>query len=80
MQATLSLGTNYRAEGRVRFTDVDLPTVLRQAADVSKIGMGKISGHVEFGGSDLGSLNELNATIEATLKQTQALNCRFFNR
>ena len=72
VQATLSLGTNYRAEGQLRFTDVDLPTVLRQAADVSKIGMGKISGHVEFGGSDLGSLNELNATIEATLKQTQA--------
>jgi translocation and assembly module TamB len=73
-RASLSFDAVNRLEGSLRFSGVDLPTLLRQWSDQSQIGPGKVTGRIEFAANDLRSLNDLSATIEASLQQTQAMN------
>jgi hypothetical protein len=71
--ATLDFGTTNRLDGNLRFQGVDLQTLLRQAADTSQVGAGKMNGRFDFSSSDLRSPNDLGGTLQATFQQTQAL-------
>jgi hypothetical protein len=73
-RASLSFDSVNRLEGIVRFNGVDLPTLLRQSTEQSQVGPGKITGRIDFAANDLRSINDLSATIEASLQQTQAMN------
>lgn len=65
-------GFSSRIEGNAQFYNVDLPMLFRQFSDISSYGTGKLTGRVEFQGNDVRSLNDLTATIDANLSQTQA--------
>jgi hypothetical protein len=73
-RASLSFDAVNRLEGGIRFTAVDLPSLLRNSTEQSQIGPGKVSGRIEFAANDLRSINDVSATIEASLQQTQSLN------
>jgi hypothetical protein len=60
-------------EGKLQFANVDLRKLLRESADAAYLGGGKITGRLDFTGPGLGSLEDLTATLEARLAQTQAL-------
>jgi translocation and assembly module TamB len=66
-------GTGLRLDGRLRFFDVDVPTLLRSAGEASKIANGRMSGRLDFGGENVHSIDDLTATLDATFSQTQAL-------
>jgi hypothetical protein len=60
-----------RLDGTVRFSGVDLATLLRQAGDLGQVGSGKASGRVDFRANDLRSLDDLSAVIDASFQQAQ---------
>jgi hypothetical protein len=63
-----------RLEGIIRFTGLDLPSLLRQSSDQSQMGPGKITGRIDFASNAFRSLDDVSATIDASLQQTQTLN------
>jgi hypothetical protein len=71
-RATWSLGPNTRLQGRARFYNVDLGGLLRQAGDLGQAGSGHLTGWLDFSGSDVHSLNDVTATLNATLTEMQA--------
>jgi hypothetical protein len=73
-RASLSFDSVNRLEGGIRFSGVDLPTLLRGSTEQSQVGPGKVSGRIDFAANDLRSVNDVSATIEASLQQTQSLN------
>jgi translocation and assembly module TamB len=72
LRASLRLGPSTRLEGQARFYNVDLRNLLRQAGELGQVGSGKLSGVLDFSGSDVRSLNDVGATLDATLADTQA--------
>jgi hypothetical protein len=72
-RAKWSFGVGGRVDGHLRFYDVDLHTLLSSAGDVGTIASGRLSGRIDFGGSDVRSVNDLTGTLSATLRQSQAL-------
>jgi translocation and assembly module TamB len=60
-----------RLDGTVRFSGVDLATLLRQSGDLGEVGAGKASGRVELNANDLRSLNDLSGVIDASFQQAQ---------
>ncbi|HXG09358.1 MAG TPA: hypothetical protein VNK04_06175 [Gemmataceae bacterium] len=72
-RATVSWGNGTRLEGQVRFLGVDLQALLRPA-DLGPVGGGRVSGRIDFAGSDVRSLDDLTASIEASFTQAQALD------
>jgi hypothetical protein len=73
-RASWSWGLGNRLEGSLHFFDLQLRPLLRQAADLSQSGSGRITGRVDFSGADMASVNDLRATLDATLQQTQAMS------
>ncbi len=71
--ASLRIGEGSHVQGKIRFTDLDLPTVTRTFSEVSHLGTGKASGTIDLGGNNVRSLNDLTADVRATLRQTQAM-------
>ncbi|HEV3443520.1 MAG TPA: AsmA-like C-terminal region-containing protein [Gemmataceae bacterium] len=71
-RATLTWGAGAHLDGQLRFFNVDVGSLLRQVADSSAFGSGRASGHFDFAGADLHSVNSLSGSLEATLTQTQA--------
>lgn len=59
--------------GSLRFFDASLASLAGAASDVASYANGRVTGRVDFSGSDMTSLNDLNATIAAKLTDTQAL-------
>jgi translocation and assembly module TamB len=73
-EATLNWGAGgLGLAGYLRFTNVDLRTLLRQLGDVGQVGNGRVTGRLDFAGQNMRSLDDLTATLKATLSQTQAL-------
>ena len=72
-RATLRWGDGLRLEGTLRFFDVNVPTLLRSAGGASRIAGGRMSGRLDFGGENVSSADNLNATLDASFVQTQAL-------
>jgi hypothetical protein len=74
-QGRINFGWGYgsRLEGQIRFFNVDVQTLLRSDNDLSQIGSGLLSGRLDLGGQEIRSLDDVTATLDATLAQTQAL-------
>jgi translocation and assembly module TamB len=79
-RASLSWGTGTRLEGELRFSNVSLRHLIRQFSESSHFATGKLSGRVEFSGSDLHSPADLTATINAKLSQARALSIPVLNQ
>jgi translocation and assembly module TamB len=62
-----------RMEGSLRFFDADLRVLLRPAGGVGELAVGRLTGRLEFSGNDVRSLDDVNATLDATLNRSQAL-------
>jgi hypothetical protein len=73
VRTSFGWGYGTRAEGQIRFFNVDLRPLVRQASELSQIGSGHANGRIDFSGNDVHSLNDLTGTIDANLQQTQAL-------
>jgi hypothetical protein len=72
-EATFVLGTASRVAGSFRFRDVDMRGIVRSTGDMSTVAAGRVSGLVQFDGNDVRSLDDITATLEASLTSTQAL-------
>lgn len=72
-RARLTWGAGVRLEGDLRFFDADLRTLLASSGEPTTLAAGRVNGRVEFGASEMRSLDDLNATFSATLHQAQAL-------
>jgi hypothetical protein len=70
--ARLAVGAAPRLEGQLRFNGLDLEILARQALALSSAGAGQLTGRIDFGGSDLRSLDDVTAVVDASLRQTQA--------
>jgi hypothetical protein len=71
-RASLGFGVGTRLEGSLRFYGVDLRTLLRPFTESTTLGSGQMSGRVEFSGSDVRSLDDVTATVDASFAQAQA--------
>ncbi len=60
-------------QGKINFTNVDLRGVLHKTAETAYLGGGRITGRLDFSGPGLTSLDDLTATLDAKLAQTQAM-------
>jgi hypothetical protein len=70
-RATLGFGIGTHMDGNLRFSGVDLQA-LRLTQSSQLVG-GQVSGRITFSGNDVRSLDDVTATVEASLSQTQAL-------
>ncbi len=71
-ELTYSWGAGGRLSGGLRFYEVNLAGLLGPDSEFSSYAQGRLSGRVEFGGSDVRSVNDITATVDARLGQTQA--------
>jgi len=72
-EATFVFGTASRMAGSFRFRDVDMRGLFRSAGDMGTMAAGRVSGLVKFDGNDVRSLDDVTATLDASLTSTQAL-------
>jgi translocation and assembly module TamB len=72
-RAHLTWGAGVRLEGELRFFDLDLHALGSFSGEGGSLAAGRLNGRLEFGGSDIHSLDDLNATLGVTLHQAQAL-------
>jgi translocation and assembly module TamB len=72
-QASLTWGTGLRLDGHLRFFGLELRTLLHQMADLSQMGTGRFTGRLDFAGSDVRSVEDVTATLDGLMQQTQAL-------
>jgi uncharacterized protein involved in outer membrane biogenesis len=79
-RAVLRWGDALSLEGQVRFRGVDLETLLRHGAGSNRLGSGQISGHFDFAGSNIHSLDDVTGRLDASLSQTQALQFPVFRQ
>jgi hypothetical protein len=62
-----------RASGQLRFSEVNLHTLLTSAGEFGSIASGRLAGRFDIAGADMHSVNDLSGTLTATLNETQAL-------
>jgi hypothetical protein len=62
-----------RLEGNVRLHDASLRSLAGLLGDVTTYAQGRVTGRVDFGGGEIHSINDLTATVQATLREAQAL-------
>ena len=68
-----SYDTAPRLEGNARFYNADLHSLLRSNDQLGSYAVGQVTGRVDFGANSLRSADDLDATVAATLTQSQAL-------
>jgi hypothetical protein len=61
-----------RLEGNLRLIEADLRSLFGPSNGFGSIGAGRINARVEFGGSEIHSVDDLTATVEASFQQAQA--------
>jgi translocation and assembly module TamB len=71
-------GLGARVSGNLRLYDARLGSLVAATSDLSRYAEGRLSGEVDFEGSNVRSANDLNATIQARLEQAQALQLPVF--
>ncbi|HEY7313884.1 MAG TPA: YdbH domain-containing protein [Gemmataceae bacterium] len=71
--ATLNWGNGLRLAGTLLFYQVDLRTLLRHSPELASYASGRVSGRIDLSGSEMRSLNDLRAIVQAKLQQAQAL-------
>ena len=70
-RASFRWGVDNHLEGQVQLYQADLQALLRRATESTQIGSGQVSGSVDFAGTGLRSVEDLSATVDATLTQMQ---------
>ena len=70
---TMNWGNGLRLTGRLLFYQVNLRTLLRHSPSVSAYASGRVSGRIDLAGSEMHSLNDLTAIVQARMAQGQAL-------
>jgi hypothetical protein len=68
---TFTWGAGSRLAGSVRFSRLELGALARQVSDLGQTGRGRLTGRVDFGGTDLRSVNDVTATLQATFQEAQ---------
>lgn len=61
-----------QTDGQLRFSRVDLPTLLRQVGGPTQLAVGSVSGRFDFGGQAMRSLDDLQGTLVVQMEQAQA--------
>jgi hypothetical protein len=79
LRCAITWGDSMRLEGTLRFFDASLRCLAGLVGDVSSYAQGRVSGRVDFGGSEVRSLNDLSATVQMTLSEAQALQMPILN-
>ena len=79
LRAAITWDDTMRVEGTMRFFDASLRSLAGVVGDVSTYAQGRVSGRVEFGGSDMRSINDLTAQVQATLTEAQAMQMPILN-
>jgi translocation and assembly module TamB len=72
-ESTMNWGNGLRLTGLLLFYQVDLRTLLRNSPEVSAYASGRVSGRVDLAGSEMRSINDLSAVVQAKMTQGQAL-------
>jgi hypothetical protein len=72
-RADIAWGLGTRLEGQLRFSGVDLPTLVRRFSTTTQVATGQVNGRIDFGGTDVRSLEDVTANLNASLRQTQAM-------
>jgi hypothetical protein len=67
------VGDTLRVQGVIQFREAGVAALAGLVGDVSDYVQGKISGRVDLSGSEMRSLADLNASVQLTLRETQAL-------
>ncbi len=72
-EGTMNWGNGLRLTGLLLFYQVDMRTLLRDAPELSSYASGRVSGRVDLAGSEMRSLSDLTAVVQAKMEQGQAL-------
>jgi translocation and assembly module TamB len=72
VQASLNYEGGLRLEGNLRFFNADLRTLLRPAGEAATFAGGRLTGRLDFASVNLRGADDLTASLQATLSQTQA--------
>ncbi|MFQ3593943.1 MAG: AsmA-like C-terminal region-containing protein, partial [Gemmataceae bacterium] len=73
VRARLTMGQTMRAEGVIQLREASVGALAGLFGDVTDYVQGKINGRLDLGGGEMRSLTDLNATVQLTLRDTQAL-------
>jgi hypothetical protein len=73
-QASFAWDVGNRLDGTLRFTGLQLQTLLHELGSLNQAGSGRVTGRIGFSGTDLRSLNDLTANVEASFQQTQTMS------
>jgi hypothetical protein len=72
-RASLRWGGASRLEGSLRFFNADWRGLFKEYENIGQAGSGLVTGRLDFGAEDLRSVNDLTASLDATLGRNQAL-------
>jgi hypothetical protein len=72
-RASLRWGGATRLEGTLRFFNADWRGLFKSYESVGGLGAGMLTGRLDFGSDDLHGVDDLKATLDATLGPNQAL-------
>jgi len=70
-RVNLGLSGETRLDGNLRFQELDLRTMSGPPTANGQIGAGQISGQIAFNGSNVRSLDDVTATVEASFTRAQ---------
>ena len=62
-----------RLEGNARFYNAELRSLVHPGGELGSFAVGQVTGRAEFNADNLRSADDLNATVDASLSQSQAL-------
>lgn len=63
-----------KADGEIRFHNVNLPSLVATRASLESIGIGRVTGSFVFSGDSVRSFDDLKGTLTAKLGQTQLID------
>lgn len=66
--------------GRGRLADIDLRTLLQHSGSAGRMASGKISGDYTLAGRNIRTINDLTGTLDATLRDAQAMSLPVLER
>jgi hypothetical protein len=73
IRGRLTWSETIRLEGNILLRDASVAALSGVLGDVTGYVQGKISGRVDFGSGEIRSLQDVRATVQLTLRETQAL-------
>jgi hypothetical protein len=71
-RASLGFGGGVNLDGQIRFNNLDLHSWILQSTDLTQMGTGQATGRIDFSGTNVRSLSDVKAKVDASFSQTQA--------